>query len=186
MPKIRRSASGLRVQLTAEEVWILGSVVGSLDDLLAGDPGPGGAAAGLPDGLSALDWPATPVEPPADPALRRLLPDAYSDDDAAAAEFRRYTDGSLRDGMRADAAVVAAALAEVADGGAIRIGAQDAEAWLRVLTDVRLVLATRLGIARASDQEVLDTLTADDPRSGAYVIYNWLGYVLTDLLDALD
>ena len=35
---------------------------------------------------------------PDDPALHRLFPDAYADDEDASAEFRRFTERSLRDG----------------------------------------------------------------------------------------
>ena len=37
------------------------------------------------------------AERPDDPALARLLPDAYADDDEASAEFRRFTERTLRE-----------------------------------------------------------------------------------------
>ena len=52
-----------------------------------------------------------------------------------------------------------------------------ADALLRTLAAIRLVLASRLGV----DDE--DTHDNDDPRFG---IYDWLGYRLDALLTALD
>ena len=45
-----------------------------------------------------------PTTEPDDPVLARLFPTAYQHDDEAAAEFRRFTEGSLRDG-KANAAI---------------------------------------------------------------------------------
>src|SRR4051794_41464140 len=59
----------------------------------------GGVAAADPDPLAAMVGMGseTSATPPEDPAVRRLLPDAY-DDPAGAAEFRRLTDDELRRG----------------------------------------------------------------------------------------
>jgi hypothetical protein len=50
---------------------------------------------------------------------------------------------------------------------------------------VRLVLAVRLGIENASDQDDLALIEADDPRTGPFLLYEWVGYLLSDLLSAL-
>ena len=42
-----------------------------------------------------------PTAEPEDPVLARLFPTAYQHDEEAAAEFRRFTEGSLRDGKAA-------------------------------------------------------------------------------------
>lgn len=125
-----------------------------------------------------------------DPALARLVPDAYPDDPAAAAEFRRLTEGDLLDRRRDDAATVRATLlhrGEILDPATLDPDAAAEEsltvelddaataAWLRTLTAVRLVLAGRLGI---TDDDALD-----DPRFG---VYNWLGFRLEGLLEAID
>ena len=61
-----------------------------------------------------LDFDA-PREIPDDPALQRLLPDAHRDDPEVAAEFRRFTERSLREGKVDDAIVVLRSLG--ADSG---------------------------------------------------------------------
>lgn len=126
-----------------------------------------------------------------DPAIARLVPDAYRDDPAAADEFRRLTQGDLLDRRRDDADTVLATLqrdgvtlrpAQIADEDAtaafvVELDDLRVAAWLRTLTSVRLVMATRLGITDDGQED------PDDPRFG---IYNWLGFRLEGLLDALE
>ena len=83
-----------------------------------------------------------------DPALERLFPVAYREDPDAAAEFRQYTRSGLVDTKTAKAGAVAAALLGGSgdDGGTIELTDDEAERWLPVLTDLRLIVAERLGI----------------------------------------
>jgi len=127
----------------------------------------------------------------ADPAVARLVPDVYPDDAEAAAEFRRLTEADLLDRRRADAALVVSTLLH--DGDRLTPGAissADAEttfpvvlderrmgAWLRTLSALRLVLASRLGIQTEDDH------VDEDPRFG---IYDWLGYRLDALVRAVE
>lgn len=123
-----------------------------------------------------------------DPAIARLVPAAY-DDEEAAREFRRLTEADLLDRRRDDADRVLASLGDSAtlpedlDDPAlleqvqIRLDPLTARAWLRTLAAIRLVLASRLGIEVAEDHD------ADDPRFG---IYDWLGYRLDGLVAAID
>ena len=50
-----------------------------------------------------------PTSEPDDPVLARLFPTAYPDDDEAAGEFRRFTEGSLREAKTAGASAKKAA-----------------------------------------------------------------------------
>ena len=127
--------------------------------------------------------------PTADPAIARLIPDAYADDPAAARDFRELTEGDLLSRRRADAALVLESLREAAripdDPGSpvlleeteIRLDPTAVEAWMRTLAAIRLVLASRLGIEGPEDHD------DDDPRFG---IYDWLGYRLHGLVTAVD
>jgi hypothetical protein len=114
-----------------------------------------------------------------DPALERLFPVAYRDDPDAAAEFRRYTRSGLVDTKTAKAGTVAAALLGGSgdDGGTIELTDDEAERWLPVLTDLRLIVAERLGI-RADDDPV-----PNDPLGD---VYDWLGQLQAYLIDAID
>ncbi len=123
---------------------------------------------------------------PADPAIERLTPAVYPDDDAASAEFHRLTASDLLDRRAADARAVLRTLRHDGerleiDGAAgeidLDLDADTAHAWLRTLSALRLVLASRLGIDDEDDH--LD----DDPRFG---VYDWIGYRLDALVRALE
>ena len=60
----------------------------------------------------------------------------------------------------------------------------DAQSWLRSFTDVRLALATRLGVEE-DDEDYWLELPDDDPRSQAHDIYHWVGYLQETLVEAL-
>jgi hypothetical protein len=127
--------------------------------------------------------------PTADPAIGRLVPDAYADDPAAALDFRALTEGDLLSRRREDAALVLGSLRDAAqipdDPGSpvlleeteIRLDPTAVQAWMRTLAAIRLVLASRLGIEGPEDHD------DDDPRFG---IYDWLGYRLHGLVTAAD
>ena len=123
-----------------------------------------------------------------DPAIARLVPAAY-DDEEAAREFRRLTEADLLDRRRDDADRVLASLGDsvtlpedlddpaLLEQVQIRLDQLTARAWLRTLAAIRLVLASRLGIEVAEDHD------PDDPR---FAIYDWLGYRLDGLVAAVD
>jgi hypothetical protein len=133
-----------------------------------------------------------PTTEPDDPVLARLFPSAYADEEAAA-EFRRFTEGTLRDGKAAGAATIIDTLEEA--GLPAQLGEQkvvidvelDEEAalvWLKSFTDLRLALATRLEVEQ-DDEAFWRTLPEDDPRSQAHDIYEWIGALQETLVDAL-
>lgn len=116
------------------------------------------------------------------PAVRRLLPDAYRDDRGAASEFRRFTADELsglkvRNAQQVIADVAEALVAE----GETEVVLDDAavQAWVRSLTDIRLVLASRLGIER-------DGHAGDDEAFMLADVYDWLGWVQDSLVTAMD
>lgn len=122
----------------------------------------------------------------ADPAIERLLPDAYPDDADASREFRRLTGDDLLERRSQDVATVLHTLG--LDGAdldpesdpdaaiAVALGETEALAWMRTLSALRLVMATRLGIQNDDDHD------SDDPRFG---VYDWIGYRLDGLIGAL-
>jgi len=114
-----------------------------------------------------------------DPALERLFPIAYRDDPDAAAEFRQYTRSGLVDSKTAKAGAVSAALlGGTGDGGGtIELADDEAGRWLPVLTDLRLIVAERLGI-RADDDVVPDDALGE--------VYHWLGQLQAYLIDSLE
>ncbi|WP_263657460.1 DUF2017 domain-containing protein [Nonomuraea gerenzanensis] len=116
---------------------------------------------------------------PSDPVLVRLFPSAY-EDEKESAEFRRYTEATLRDGKRADAQTVH----ETARSGRFELSPEEAQAWLRSLNDLRLTLGTKLEVTEEVHDEIA-MMSEDDPRYPAYVTYDWLTYLQDSLVRAL-
>jgi hypothetical protein len=167
------------------EIDLLRSLVGQLLELLAdGEP----QATGPTDPLEHVLDLASP-EPPSDPVLRRLFPDAYADD-SAARDFRRYTERGLRDTKQRNALVMLDGLerAEPArrdpdSRHVVRVDRADAEAWMRSLTDLRLALGTRLGLEQDVEPDWVED--EDDPRRYVLGVYEWLGWLQDSLVRAV-
>jgi hypothetical protein len=134
-----------------------------------------------------------PTTAPDDPVLARLFPTAYPKDDEAAAEFRRFTEGSLRDQKAVGAASIIDTLEEaglpphlgeqrlVID---VELDEETALAWMKSFTDLRLALATRLEVEQ-DDDAYWASLPDDDPRAQAHDIYDWIGALQETLVDAV-
>ncbi len=124
----------------------------------------------------------TALTDPDDPAVLRVLPNAAPDDREVAEEFRRFTEPELRvlkvDRLR----TIWRALNE--DGPEWVISSAEAMATAAALTDIRLVLASRLGLETDDDATSLHTEInrAHDAGTGRYaadIVENpervWLG-----------
>jgi hypothetical protein len=142
----RRTRHGLRAKLDDEERSVLAHLFVDVYELL--DDG----APADPDPLAAMIGIGTSVDLPDDPALARLLPDAHADDPAASSEFRRYTEQGLRERKRQCLETARLTLGRT---GSLTLDDAEAQAWLVALTDVRLVLAERMGLRTEEDHEVL-------------------------------
>ncbi|WP_406427441.1 DUF2017 domain-containing protein [Streptomyces sp. NBC_01589] len=180
---------GAAVALDEVEIAILRSLAVQLLELI----GPGDEPAEGEDPLAAL-FAEGPSEPPTDPALARLFPEAYGDDDselrAASAEFRRYTENDLRSRKRDDALTVVRTLDAIPageDGGILTLTADECHNWLGALNDLRLTIGTRLDV---SDQDEggegsLYRLPDSDPRKPMVMAYLWLGALQETLVETL-
>ncbi|TXK19633.1 DUF2017 family protein [Homoserinibacter sp. GY 40078] len=108
------------------------------------------------------------------PLLARLFPDAYRGDAGASDEFRRYTRDELEDRKTA----AAERIAQTATEGWVALDHEEAETWARSLTDLRVMVGTRLGIREDGDEPDAGPLTD---------VYHFLGelqWVLVELLEA--
>lgn len=186
-----RRSGHLIATFSGLEADLLRSFAGQLVELLRNE-------AAVPrdhvDPLEAMLSFDGPTTEPEDPVLARLFPTAYTGDAEAASEFRRFTEGSLRDNKAAGAAAVIDALEEA--GLPPQLGPQrividveldEAQAvlWLKSFTDLRLALGTRLGVEQDDDQH-WQALPEDDPRAPAYDVYQWIGYLQETLVEALS
>lgn len=167
---------GMDLLLEEVERELLLSLTGQLIDFVGSQP------AEAEDPLVAMVGIDPEAAPSEDPALHRLLPDAFRDDAEASLEFRRFTERDLRDAKVRNAETVRASL-EV--GGLVIHLTQDViPAWLGFLNDTRLVLGARLDITE-DNQDELAELDDDDPRGALYGLYSWLTYLQETLVQTL-
>lgn len=150
--------SGVRATFTTEEAELLSGLALQVASLIDNREGPG-----------------------TDPALDRLLPDGYRDNDEYAVEFRRFTEEELASGKVANSLAVAEALDVALPGHAVEVelDAPAIDSWLRSLTDIRLALSVRLGIENESRH-------VDEEHELLYAVYDWLGYLQETLVQAID
>ena len=124
-------------------------------------------------------------DPSDDPAMARLTPDIYPDDEEASNDLHEVTRSELLGRRARDAATVRADLDRIEEGSVgdalspvdVSIAGSHLDPWLRTLAALRLVLAGRLGIS--DDTEASD----DDP---AYALYEWLGFRLEGLVQVAE
>lgn len=145
------------------------------------------------DVLGVLDEPAEGVDElqrrgrGADPARARLFPRAYLDptEEQAEDDWQRMVHPELLAAKRSAARTMAATLERArSERGrvVVELDGSEAEAWLGVLNDLRLVLGTRLGIEEDVD---LDALDPEDPDGAGRLFYVFLTAVAGGLVEAL-
>jgi hypothetical protein len=172
----RARKGGVSVTFGQAEARILRRVLIEMLELL------GPEAAPAEDPLAAAVGIGTATSPPSDPALARLFPDGYTDDPESSADFRRYTEPTLRDMKRAAARTALETIGEPGQRQVLDL--EQADAWLRALNDTRLVLGERLGVTEDLE-ELIESLEDDDPRLGLLWVYDRLTHLQETLVQAL-
>ena len=182
----RSRRGGVEVRLERTERDLLVQLLGQLDDLL--DDGAEDRSSDPLAELVGMDLgePADPTGPD-DPAVARLLPTGSREDDAAATEFRRLTERGLRTRKRDGARLAAAALAR---DEPVLLTSDEAQALLKALTDVRLVLAERLDLRTDEDALLLheglhSAARQGGPLAAVAAIYDLLTWWQESLVGAL-
>jgi hypothetical protein len=112
---------------------------------------------------------------PDHPDLRRLFPPAHADDPDAEADYRRLVGSQLAGAREQALATVRATIDRDT------LSAQEAEAWLTVLNDLRLLLGTRLDVT----EEMSFELDPRDPRAHELTVYAYLSWLQEQLVGAL-
>jgi hypothetical protein len=207
MGSVRRKGDHVRVSLDPVEVALVITMTSHVLELLGDiESSPKGAewlpkgAEWLPKGAESLhdggesleeliEGTQDPVAPPRDPALLRLLPDAYRDDDDAAGEFRRLTEADLRATKHAGLGRIVSDLAApqaTQRGGGVRLDLDDeaAAVWLTALNDVRLMFGTRIDVREDMDDERMN-LPVDSQRYAEIATYDWFSWLQDAMLRAL-
>ncbi len=112
---------------------------------------------------------------PDDPSLRRLRPSTYEDDPEAEAEFRQLMDDELGEERREALRVVAETSSRD------RLTAEELDAWLRALTDLRLALGTRLEVTEETYAAPVDP---NDPDAHALHVFAYLSWLQEHAVEA--
>jgi hypothetical protein len=187
----RRSGNSLAT-FSVFEADLLRSLASQLIELLRNESATPAAVDGSEDPLEELFNFDGPTLAPEDPVLQRLFPTAYPEDAEAAAEFRRYTENDLRSTKAAGAACIIDTLEEAGlpaqpeDGIFIdvELAPDVALVWMRSFTDMRLAIATRLGIEEG-DEDYWHQLPEDDPEAQVHDIYEWVGFLQETLVQSV-
>lgn len=153
---VRRTRNGdFEIRLSDPELQLLGSLVPQLRAALEADAHAGGTK---------------------DPALRRLFPTAYPDDEDRDLEYRSMVQDDLLARRHAALDIMESSLT------ANRLDEEALLAWMGAVNDLRLVLGTRLDVSEESDL-VPDP---DDPDAPALAVYGYLGFLLESMISALS
>jgi hypothetical protein len=112
---------------------------------------------------------------PDDPSLRRLRPSAYEDDAEAEDEYRRLMQDELEEGRREALRVLAESSARD------RLTAEELDAWLRALTDLRLALGTRLDVTEDTYDREIDP---SDPQAYELSVFAYLSWLQEQAVEA--
>jgi len=167
----RELGDELTLELDDAELGVLSQLFAQMSELLEDPESEAGA-----DPLAKLLNMSGSTQISEDPALARLFPDGYSDDEHASADFRRFTEQDLRAQKVAALSTVIETLSEWQ--GVYSVTPEQAQDWLKALNDIRLVLGTRLEITDASDRDA-------DPEDPGMHLYNYLTYLQGTLIDTL-
>ena len=188
----RSTRKGIVARLDVEELDLLQVLIAQLvvllgpDEMPAHDDAAWARELGLDDFVGQEDlFPQLP----ADTALARLLPDANRVDPLAAADFRRLTEGSIRQRKIEAARTTLGLLQKWRTARPQLVSRADARSVMTCLTDVRLVLADRLNIRTEADADTLHLrpLAEDDDHAESWLsgIYEFLGWLQESLVRQL-
>ena len=115
-------------------------------------------------------------DPSSDPAVARLFPPAYENDPLRNLEFET-TLGSAPKTGKLEAIDTMERTAHASS-----LSEEELLAWVGVINDLRLVLGTRIDITEEATDE---DFPPDDPRHDTYRVYQMLGWLLQEMLEAL-
>ena len=115
------------------------------------------------------------AEDPGDPTLRRLRQSAYEDDEEADGEFQELMQRELEDGRRQALTLL------VETASRERLTAEELDAWLRALTDLRLALGTRLEVTEDTYDRDIDPR---DPAAYDLSVFAYLSWLQEQAVEA--
>ncbi len=107
--------------------------------------------------------------------LQRLFPPAYADDPEREAEYRAMVHDELLERHLASLDTVEETLE------ATSVDEAQLLTWMGAINDLRLVLGTRLDVS-----EDMVRVEPDHPDAGAFAVYDYLTWLLDQIVDALS
>jgi hypothetical protein len=116
------------------------------------------------------------LEDPDDPVVRRLFPPAHADRENEE-QYRSLVRDQLVAGHSKALSTMRDTLARK------ELSSDEADAWLRALNDLRLVLGTRLDVTEDTDFENIDPR---EPRGRDLAVYAYLAWLQEQLVEALS
>lgn len=156
--RVRRAkGGGFELRLPDEERKLLGELLPQLRELLTA-----GAA-------------STPGSAVPDGSLRRLFPPAYANDAELDAEYQSMVHDELLERRLAALDRVEETLS------AAKVDEEHLLGWMGAINDIRLVLGTRLDVS-----EEMEPIDVDDPEAPAFAVYDYLTWLLGEIIDALS
>ena len=115
-----------------------------------------------------------------DPVVGRLFPRAY-EKEKEEASYRSLVGDELVSAKKANLRSAGEMLGR--EGAAeAALSEDEAEAWLALLTDLRLSIGTRLDV---TEEKMSDDIDPDDPEAAALSVLHWLGWVQGTILEAI-
>jgi hypothetical protein len=180
MSSFTKTAKGLLVHLDEMEVPVLRQTATEVLGILAD----GDTAEAADDPLARMVGISTNDTLPENPILARLFPNAYEDDQLSS-EFRRYTETSLHDRKQRAITNLLGSLPLTGEAS-IELDLEMVDQWMRAINDLRLALGVVL-VVDENSEERFAKLSEVDPVLFTYQVFNWLGWLLENLIEnAMD
>ena len=107
--------------------------------------------------------------------VERLFPPGYANDEELQKEFSAITHDELLAKRLASVDVVEQTVTRTS------LTPDELNAWMGAVNDLRLVLGTRLDVT-----EEMHDMALDDPRAPAFAVYQYLTYLLSEIVQALS
>lgn len=107
--------------------------------------------------------------------VERLFPPGYSNDVERETEYRLITHDELLEKRLASVDVLEQTVTQTS------LTEEQLTAWMGAINDLRLVLGTRLDVT-----EDMERVAIDDPRAPALAVYQYLTYLLSEIVQALS
>jgi hypothetical protein len=177
MSSFTKTDKGVLVHLDETESPILRQTATEVLEILAS----GDSSAVSDDPLAQMVGISTNDTLPENPILARLFPNAYEDDQLAR-EFRRYTEAPLHATKQLAITNLLSSLPLIGEAS-VELDFDGIDEWMRAINDLRLALGVALNVDEDAEERFAE-LGETDPTVFTYQVFNWLGWLLENLIES--